>query len=590
MEFLNWIKNELKQQWNSELLGELLDIEIEILEGANLPFNDSKKISLPINLLLANIAAAISTNKLLGSANMFDLKSVKSRMDTSAAHAFANVMNYSKTKDYIAASEAKDEHGEIVVNPLEKISEYNSEHFGIAVDVIDGTTLAAKGLNGAYTLSAAAHGLIIFPDLQAYAVGGPSCILDNFDFYEKPEKMVDNLIASLSDYYNKPPSDLKIVTHSFDTGKHHTTLIEQLKNYGVQVIVPDPVIVEPPYVLGMALREEDAPDFMIGVFGLPEIVINTLLLAVLNKDYELRFRISSNQMLEAPEQTTLDEAFSFNNSELCKISELNLKKDLVYTKNSIALNTVGACFAATALTNDSILKLSGIKSNDSEIKLQTIFSGYDGYTIKLSTIHRCVNMISYISRFPQIVDDLSIVLPIKNNYVISIYNNLVSKFKFLNLDTKLKYTPVGDLHITLYEFGTHYGGYSSKSSLAESIIEARKILAKIETDFKCSIMCIEIKNDSIIMKITIHENSYDILKTLDFPKEQTFFNMKSIPKEFHITVARFEEYLKENEIDCIKSIITEANIEIMNPVDIIAQPTLVHIVGTPYTVGNTWSE
>jgi Fructose-1,6-bisphosphatase/sedoheptulose 1,7-bisphosphatase and related proteins len=388
-------------------------------------------------LLTANIATALSTGALLGTATQSTLKSTKSRMDTSAANVFAAVMKNAETLNYIATSEAKDERGYFVEDPLKAIDKLNIGGLGIAVDVVDGTTLAANGLDGSYSLSAAASGLTAFPDMQAYAVGAPKEVLAKFNFSNAPEEEIFSFIDHLSRFYKKPANEIRAVTHSSDTGLHHSTLIEKLKSKGVQVIVPEPVIVEPPYTLGMSLRTKNAPDCIIGVFGLPEIVINTLLLGIINKGYDLQFRIASNAMLENPNEVSLKNAFSFPRHEIEKLDLLNLKRDAVYTKETIASSLANACFSATALTDDPILGLQGYKKSGAIIKLETLFSGYNGFTIILKTFHECRNSINYAACFPQTIDDLSIVIPLQTYTVVQHVEDLMADLRKSGIDSKI---------------------------------------------------------------------------------------------------------------------------------------------------------
>ena len=160
-----------------------------------------------------------------------------------------------------------------------------------------------------------------------------------------------------------------------------------MKKLGVQVIIPDPVIVEPPYILSMGLHSENGADAIIGVLGLPEMVINTLLLSTIKTDCELKFRIASNAFLDDRNKKDLEYIFNFKDTEKKDLQSLNLDIEKTYQKEEIATNFESACFCATALTDDDILKLEGLKIKNSTVKLETIFSGINGYILKLITTH-----------------------------------------------------------------------------------------------------------------------------------------------------------------------------------------------------------
>lgn len=579
MDFQYWLTNKIREAWNANYLGELVKTDIKFLQrGTDLDF-EKEKSSLPIDLLLANIATALSTGRLLGTALESTLKSVKKRLDTSAGYVFANYLNSLTSKEYVAVSEGKDEKGEEVEDPLKKLDSFNPKKYGIAVDVVDGTTLAAKGLDGAYSLSAAANGLISFPDMQAYAVGAPINVLENFNFHNNPEKEIELLVENLSRYYNKPPNELKIVTHSSDTGNHHRTLINNLTSLGVQVIVPEPVIVEPPYVLGMALRTKNAPDCIIGVFGLPEIVINTLLLASIGEEYELRFRIASNSMLEHSNQNNLDDAFLFKKEEVEILKKLNLDCKFVYSKKTIASNLNNICSSSTALTYDPILDIKGFQLDNSTIRLETIFSGYGNNTLQLSTYHKCFNSINYSACYSQKIDDISLILPVKELSILNLYDEIVSELKNIT-DNGIVYADKKDLHITAYEFGIHYGGCDINEILA-----AKEEIK--DYDYKNNIFCKAVNiyktNDSIIMNVVLPEDFLEDLNKKHFHLKGKFFNIMKVPSKTHITLARFNKYLPEEINTKITNYTNSLSKKSIFPINFLSDPSLVHITETPFT-------
>lgn len=380
--FTAWLEQNIRHQWNEKILGPCIDLKIEAIYQNN-QFQPSDLIS-PVTLIIANIAAASTTLSRTGTANSANLKTIKTALDVAASRKFAQILEQSSTFQYIAASEAKDEFGDTVDDPVSRLQKNSLSNYGIAVDVVDGTTLAAKGLNGAYTISAAAYGLKSFPDYQAYTAGGPAKVLDEFDFFTAPEIAVDKFIDGLCEYYSLPPEQLQIVTHSRDKGCVHDTLIHRMHRRGVNVRIPDPVIVEPPYTLGMALHMPSAPHAMIGVFGLPEIVINTLLLSTLKTDCELRFRIGSNSLLENHNCPELSHTFDFKPEELEDLKRLGLETSKTYDSANLADDLNGACFAATAITDDPILNLRGVSQNGPHLITETLFSGYNGNLVKIT--------------------------------------------------------------------------------------------------------------------------------------------------------------------------------------------------------------
>lgn len=402
MYIVEQLKAEIMEQWNNDLLGELKQVDIELLKSTKWNKEENVEKS-AVTLLMSSLSAAISTNRVIGQGkgvSSVTLKSIKSRMDTSASHAFNDFRKSKYKKFSISVSEGKDERGRIVDDPLKQFESQEKSNLNVAVDVADGTTLAAKGLSGAYSISAGSKGLKSFPDMQAYAIGGPVEVLEQVDFYNTPEEEILHFVSLLAEYYQKPINKLKIVTHSHDTGMHHNRIIELIEQLGVTVVVPDPVIVEPPYIASMALRQQSVPDGMIGVFGLPEIVINALLCINITNKQELRFRVASNYMLSKPEISDLSEAFSFSQDEIHILEDYKINPNHVYSKADLAENYDNACFTAIALTNDPVLGFSGITRKKNTFTIETLFST-KGITMKIVTMHGINHPISYTARHRQ---------------------------------------------------------------------------------------------------------------------------------------------------------------------------------------------
>lgn len=376
----NIIKDKINLLSNG-LLGEIKDIDIQVLKKGK-ENNVENMISTAIPILIANLSAGISIKDDFGTAKEYNLKEVKSQMDIKAGKAFKSTLEKIKALNYIATSEGKDEYGNIIEDPLKDFQQSMNGNLGIAVDVIDGTTLAAKGLKGAYTLSAIGKNLKKFPDLQSYALLGPKEVVEKFDFFNKPEEEIIDLVNNLSRYYNKPVKDLKIVTSSYDKGEQHQTLIDNMRKLGVQVIIPDPVIIEAPYIISMGLNLANRPDCMIGVLGLPEMVISTLILSNFDTNLDLKFRIASNAMLDNRQNRNLDDIFKFKNNEKIEIKKLKLELNRIYDKLFITSDINNVSFCTTSLTGCDILVLNGIKEENLEVKLESIF-GFNGYVYKI---------------------------------------------------------------------------------------------------------------------------------------------------------------------------------------------------------------
>lgn len=583
MYIVDQLKSEIKEQWNNDLLGELKQVDIKILKSINRS-KDEKVEKSAITLLLSSLSAAISTCRVIGQGkevSAVTLKSIKSRMDTSASYAFNDFRKSKYDHFSVSVSEGKDERGHIVDDPLKQIEYQEESELNVAVDVIDGTTLAAKGLDGAYSISAGSKGLKPFPDMQAYTIGGPVDVLEHVDFSRDPEEEVLNFLSLLAQYYQKPINQLKIVTHSHDTGMHHNQIIEIMEQLGVTVIVPDPVIVEPPYVATMALELQGASDGIIGVFGLPEIVINALLCINITDKKEIRFRVASNSMLSKPESTDLKERFSFTQEENQVLDDYKIDIDHVYGKEDLAENYDNACFTAIALTNDPVLEFSGITKNGNIISVEALFAT-KGITMKINTLHSINHPISYIARHSQKIDDISIIVPICNTSTRQYLNGVLAKMKAENFDF-LKYSEEQKLHVTLYEYGIHYGGYSGELQQVETQ------LTHFFSKNSCIKLTLNIGNvgilgDSIVCNVNMELNSQELaaLKPVYEKSLLKFVNIDAIPVNLHITLARFVTYTEQCRLDHLNSFLKNLPLPTPEEQRIIGNPQLVHIGMTPY--------
>lgn len=583
MNIKNDIISEIKKQWNSDLLGKLKQIDINPIKISENEVS-TKVDRYSVTLMASSLSAAISTSKLIGQGKTVSasfLKNVKNQMDTSASYAFNDYRKSTYQKISISVSEGKDERGHIVDDPLKQTAHQEDSDFNVAVDVIDGTTLAAKGINGAYSISAGTKGLKSFPDMQAYAIGGPIEVVKQLDFYNKPENEVLHFISLLAEYYQKPIDKLKIVTHSYDTGMHHSQLIAVMEQLGVTVIVPEPVIVEPPYVASMALRGQDVPDGMIGVFGLPEIVINALLCINITNKQELRFRVASNYMLSKPERTNLGDAFSFTPDENHILEDYGINVKHVYSKADLAENYDNACFTAIALTDDPVLGFSGITHKENEFRIETLFST-KGNTMKITTVHEIEHPVSYTARQSQKIDDISVILPLAdfdaNRYLKKILEEMKSEnFNFL------KYSNSSDLHVTLYEYGIHYGGYSG--DLQQAISQLVQHFSKCcNEEYIFELGSIDILGDSIVCRINLEPAGIKKVKCMSMSEEalSAFMNVNAMPTNLHITLARFVAYTEQSELDRLALFLRKIILPMQCEKFIIGKPQLVHIEMTPY--------
>ena len=328
------------------------------------------------------VKTAISTYPRIGSGLNDNLAVSKKIIDATASKAFEESILSWPTPVNIVASEAKDEFGDSQPEP--KVATKTSSGLSVAVDVVDGTTLVAKGLDGAYSICAVGHGIKTFPDLRSYAVLAPKSVANRLDMASAPEEAIKHNLSIIAKGCGKNISDLVVVTHSTDIGRQHDTLIKAMTDLGVGVIVPDPVVIESPYVIRICQGGDI--DAMIGVFGLPEIAIGSLIAKAINKDYKFMFRITGNSGLLNRDNTTLDDLLKTTDAEKEYVSSLGLSCNKIYSSDDVAGG--GVFFVGTAITNDPVLGVPGVKGYDKPMEATSVLVDPTGNTWCIRVIFR----------------------------------------------------------------------------------------------------------------------------------------------------------------------------------------------------------
>ncbi|SDJ35119.1 fructose-bisphosphatase class II [Nonomuraea jiangxiensis] len=225
-------------------------------------------------------------------------------------------------------------------------------------DYVDGTTLTALGLPGALSLGGLGEGLRSVPDLQAYAVLAPVSIAGRLDLGTPPEEHALDLIDAIgAECGVRRRGDLRVVTHSHDTGPFHQTLIRRLREGGVgDVVVPDPVIIEPPYVLARAGLVEPRVDTMIGVFGFPELMFACLILELIAPQFTFVFRPASLSGLRG-ESSTLAPLFDFEDDEVEQLAAVGLRPHEQFVGSHLVPAGTGRAAAMFSVTGSPLLRL-----------------------------------------------------------------------------------------------------------------------------------------------------------------------------------------------------------------------------------------
>jgi len=488
---------------------------------------------------------------------------VKRLIDAIASSVFAEELSTWSEVAKVVISEGKDATGE----PQPAIPGVTSggRRAGLrcAVDVVDGTTLTARGLPGAYSLCGLADGLLGLPDLQAYAFVAPSAVLGKLDLASPPEEALLENLAIIAASLGKELHELSVLTHSEDTGHHHRTLISRMSAAGVRVVVPDPVVVEFPYVLSACLGEADH-DVMVGVFGLPEIAIATLVCGVLNRKLGIVFRIASNSMLRSRGQQTLEEVYQFTDAEIEKLAALQLRRKCSYTYQDL-VSAGGATIVAAAVTPDPILDTGGIEITGSQVSSEGWLVDPCGNAYRLAGEFQRPNLIDYPARNPIPLFDLSLLIDLQDANDGDLLLERIGRLARAIEDVQptgirfqpLRSMPDGEpgLHITLFEFFVDFAPATSpgESAFGDAASHARALIKKLHWP----------RSFTLAGEIVRYPTGIGLTATLDDELkaclidlrqalcDHELFRTSTTPQAHHATIARFTEVLSPEALSGI---------------------------------------
>jgi len=523
-------------------------------------------VALSVNAIAAAVAPMI------GTAEPATLGSVKRLIDATAGTVFNDELQHWTREVSIATAEAKDEYGDAQPG-VPGAGAIGRSRLRLAVDVVDGTTPAATGANGAYSICSVANGMRSFPDLQAYAILAPRGARQDLDLSSRPEDAVAGNLNAIARSRGKRVDELRIVCHSYDTGLHHTTLIERMRALGVDVVVPNPVIVEPPYVV--AATQSRHLDGMIGVFGLPEIAINTVLAGVVAGDSEMVFRIASNEQLRERKATTLDGVFDFSPAERSTLQQFGLDSETIFDFDHIVADR-GACFAGAALTYDDVLDIPGVLHEESITTIQSWLADPCGNLHRLRLRFRRPAQIDYSARYSQPLFDISLVAPLESAEA---GLNVAERLEQLTRDLRhvvpgIYIQPRSDtrdgrvgLHVTLYEFVVQYLPAFQDETKREALLRrATEIVANVMSAIRAplcfNILRVERRSAGIRAIVEPDAIVLDLADRIAAEAQKIAdFIPKRLSGEYHVTLARFTEVAANPVTEAIDDLCAKFNAE-----------------------------
>lgn len=546
---------------------------------------------LPLSIM--GTAGALVT--LVGTATKSNLRSIKKLIDATASAVFSDEMEHWLRKAPVGTSEGKDEYGEAqpaVQTLLPNLS--RRMELSTAVDVVDGTTPSATGQAGAYSICAVGEGLRSFPDMQAYAILAPASTFSELDLVSLPEIALEHNLEVVARALGKRVNELVMVTHSMDTGIHHQTLIRKMKAQGVSVIVPDPVIVEPPYAAAACIGHSSGIDGMIGVFGLPEIAINTVLCGTLNRGKGFIFRLASNAPMQVRDQTTLDGIFDLTIEERREAASHGLSAEKLYTFDEIT-SGFGCMFASAAVTDDPLLGLRGVTKNRRDVAVEGWFVDPCGNMHKLLVRFERLNLIDYTVRYPLPLFDISLVVDLN-----SAKNGTPALQRIKELASHIHqslsgvYVPPFDqtsesdsgLHITLYEFVVDYVSsvdMQTRNVMFEQAASfARSAAKELSGTHTITLGTAKRTPGGVIVSVDLDDRLKEVINGItEKIVDRSLFNHLFAPQRFHITLARFTEVQTHEALRTLDQLIHSFN-EVSNERVEISRLLLQRAGSTPF--------
>ena len=280
-------------------------------------------------IVAATEKAAIASSMLIG---LGDEKSA----DQKAVDAMRTALNQIDFNGRIVIGEGeRDEAPMLYIG--EEVGTGRNHEVDIALDPLEGTTIAAKGMPNSLSVIAAAQrgGLLYAPDtyMNKIAVGGdlPDGIID-LDATTKEN------IKSIADAKKVPVNE---VTACVLERSRHDSIIEDLRSIGAKIVlIPDGDVAG----IIMTTQEHSSVDIYMGVGGAPEGVLAAAALQCIGGQMQTRLVINNE-----------DEKIR---AKKIGIKDLNKK----YSLDELAHGDI--IFSATGVTEGTMVR--GVRSNQNK--------------------------------------------------------------------------------------------------------------------------------------------------------------------------------------------------------------------------------
>lgn len=308
------------------------------------------------SLLLAALASASRAARAEGvrSIDKTDFDWVKRAVDGAATSAGEKVLNSSTARIVVRAGEgARDKSPGAV---LDQTFGHGLTSMHAVLDYVDGTGLVAAGLPNALSLGALSRKVERAPDLKAFAVFGPRQVVSQLDAWQSPEETATSAFHGLQHLRGCSANDLTVLTHSRDVGRPQDEWYDFLRARVGELIVPDPIAVEPPFVLSTMLPLGPRVDLLVGVMGLVELLYAAVLLDLGGSDYCFRFRVVSSTSAKDL-AGDCPRAFDLCPTDSRIVREAGLDQGLVYSSEDFLGPGSSEVAGMFAVTENTMLKM-----------------------------------------------------------------------------------------------------------------------------------------------------------------------------------------------------------------------------------------
>ncbi len=316
--------------------------------------------NLALDLVRVTEAAALAAARGMGRGD-------KEALDQAAVDAMRLMLDTVSMSGVVVIGEGEKDEAPMLYNG-EEVGNGDPPEVDVAVDPVDGTTLAAKGMNGAIAVVALAERGTMFDPGPAFYMEKIVVGEEGRDVIDIDAPIAENL-ERLAKVKNTAVADLTVMV--LDRPRHEE-LVEEVRDAGARV----KFITDGDVVGGIAAaRDGTGVDLCMGVGGTPEGVITAAAIKCLGGVLQGRLAPRRDQEREATEAAgfVLDHVFTAD--------------DLVKSDNVF--------FAATGVTDGDLLK--GVRyRGDSAITQSMVMRSRSGTVRVIDALHRREKLKTYV--------------------------------------------------------------------------------------------------------------------------------------------------------------------------------------------------